>query len=202
MTTRTVDPTGASAARRPPAPPEMERLRRFVNTRDVEQDTERFEEPRALETWLEEEGLPRPERISRGDLTRVREVREALRAIALANNEGGRAPEAEATLDAAARRADLSVRFREGSSHVEPGRDGVDAAIGSLLAIVDAAMRDGSWSRFKVCRNDRCRWAFYDSSRNRGGHWCTMAVCGSRMKARAYRDRNARGRARSSAQRS
>ncbi|MEP6468748.1 MAG: CGNR zinc finger domain-containing protein [Chloroflexota bacterium] len=46
-----------------------------------------------------------------------------------------------------------------------------------------------SWSRVKACRNDTCRWLFYDHSRNRSGTWCAMAICGSRMKSRAYRSR-------------
>ena len=53
------------------------------------------------------------------------------------------------------------------------------------------AMADGSWSRVKSCRNDTCRWLFYDHSRNRSGTWCTMAICGSRMKSRACPDRKA-----------
>ena len=193
MSTETTHPTSAPE-RRPPAPPPLELLRRFVNTRNVEEATDRLDDVPGLVAWLEEEGFPRPDHISRADLNRVRAVREALRAVALANNERTRDLEAEATLDEAAHRAGLTIRFRDGGSVVEPEREGVDAAIGSMLAIVHGAMRDGTWSRFKACRCDECLWAFYDSSRNRGGHWCTMAVCGSRMKARAYRDRNAKSR--------
>jgi predicted RNA-binding Zn ribbon-like protein len=43
----------------------------------------------------------------------------------------------------------------------------------------------------KICTNDECQWAFYDHSRNRSGAWCTMAVCGNRMKGRAFRRRQA-----------
>ena len=53
------------------------------------------------------------------------------------------------------------------------------------------AMTAGTWDRLKVCRNDECQWAFYDRSRNRSGAWCTMAVCGNRMKGRAFRRRQA-----------
>jgi predicted RNA-binding Zn ribbon-like protein len=49
------------------------------------------------------------------------------------------------------------------------------------------AMLDGTWSRLKACRE--CRWAFYDHSRNGAGSWCSMAVCGSRVKQRAYHAR-------------
>jgi len=37
--------------------------------------------------------------------------------------------------------------------------------------------------------SDDCRWAFYDSSKNRGGTWCRMEECGNRVKNRRYRDR-------------
>jgi predicted RNA-binding Zn ribbon-like protein len=49
----------------------------------------------------------------------------------------------------------------------------------------------GTFERLKICRNDECQWAFYDHSRNRSGVWCTMAVCGNRMKGRAFRTRHA-----------
>ena len=32
--------------------------------------------------------------------------------------------------------------------------------------------------------------AFFDSSRNRGGSWCRMEVCGNRIKNRHYRRRH------------
>jgi predicted RNA-binding Zn ribbon-like protein len=51
------------------------------------------------------------------------------------------------------------------------------------------AMIDGTWVRLKACLDPDCGWAFYDRSRNRSGHWCEMAVCGSRHKVRAYRAR-------------
>ena len=58
-----------------------------------------------------------------------------------------------------------------------------------LFAIILAAHIDGTWPRLKACRNDICRWAFYDTSKNQSGHWCSMAICGSRRKTRAYRAR-------------
>ena len=63
---------------------------------------------------------------------------------------------------------------------------GVDRPIGELLMSVTAAMTAGNWNRLKVCANDACQRAFYDSSRNRSGRWCSMATCGNRMKGRAY----------------
>jgi len=56
-------------------------------------------------------------------------------------------------------------------------------------------MAAGNWSRLKVCANETCQLAFYDSSRNRSGRWCSMATCGNRMKGRAYRQRHGAPRA-------
>ena len=57
------------------------------------------------------------------------------------------------------------------------------------LAIVYTAVDDGTWSRLKACRRDVCHWLFYDLSRNRSAVWCQMAVCGNRIKTKAYRER-------------
>jgi predicted RNA-binding Zn ribbon-like protein len=65
----------------------------------------------------------------------------------------------------------------------------VDGALAALLAIVHDAMVAGSWARLKACREHTCAWAFYDHSKNRSGAWCSMSVCGSRSKARTYRQR-------------
>ncbi|MHB8244304.1 MAG: CGNR zinc finger domain-containing protein [Acidimicrobiales bacterium] len=70
---------------------------------------------------------------------------------------------------------------------------GVSGALAALVAIVHGAMADGTWVRLKVCQSDRCRFAFYDSSRNRSGTWCSMQVCGNRAKVRTYRQRRTSG---------
>jgi len=62
-----------------------------------------------------------------------------------------------------------------------------------VLAIVAAAMAEGTWSRLKACRSEACRWAFYDHARNHSRTWCDMAVCGNRVKARTYRKRRRAG---------
>jgi predicted RNA-binding Zn ribbon-like protein len=44
----------------------------------------------------------------------------------------------------------------------------------------------------KACPWHTCHWAFYDHTKNSGGVWCTMEVCGNRAKVKAYRERQAR----------
>jgi predicted RNA-binding Zn ribbon-like protein len=178
------------------APAALEQVRAFINTRDVEQGTDVFDEPHALVTWLSEQGLLEgPAEASGTELEHAVALREALRGIALAHNSGLEAPaEAVATLDDAVCRARLFLRFRRGGSGaLEPEAPGVDGALGRLLAIVHGAIADGTWRRLKACRLHTCEWAFYDHTKNRSGTWCNMDVCGNRAKARAYRERHAAG---------
>jgi predicted RNA-binding Zn ribbon-like protein len=97
------------------------------------------------------------------------------------------------TLSRASRSAHLGVRFdKTGQAALEPHATGLDAALGAILAVVARSMLDGSWSRLKVCRDDTCRWAFYDRSKNRSSCWCLMSVCGNRSKVRRHRQHRAR----------
>jgi predicted RNA-binding Zn ribbon-like protein len=174
---------------RPPA--DLELVLAFVNTRDLEDDVEEFTSPAALGAWLRAHDLLRGGHPTPADLVQARRVREALRSLLRANNGLSARKEAAATLDRAARRAGLSVRFEtRGASRLEPAARGVDAAIGRILAAVATGMLDGSWSRAKACRAPDCQWAFYDRARNRSRIWCSMSVCGNRTKARAYRRRH------------
>jgi predicted RNA-binding Zn ribbon-like protein len=175
------------------APGDLELVRAFVNTLEVEDGADELSDPQALGAWLRSRGVLRDGTAARADLANARRVREALRALMLGNNGLSVRKEAALTLNSAARRAGLGVRFEVGgTTRAEPAARGVDGALGRLLAIVSAAMADGSWERLKACRADDCRWAFYDHARNRSRHWCSMAVCGNRTKARAYRARHAR----------
>jgi predicted RNA-binding Zn ribbon-like protein len=119
-------------------------------------------------------------------LARAREMREALRALLVVNNEGGRPPaEAVATLEEAAARAHVSIELAP--PELVALAPGVDGLLGQVVAAAFECMRDGSWPRLKACRN--CHWAFYDESRNRSAAWCSMQLCGNRLKTSAYRRR-------------
>jgi predicted RNA-binding Zn ribbon-like protein len=175
------------------APGELEMVRAFVNTLDVEGGVDELDDPAALERWLRAHGLlrggPRP---GRAELASARRVREAIRTLLLGNNGVSVRKDAALVLSRAAARAQLAPVFHsDGQARLEPAARGVDGALGRVLAVVAGAMSDGTWARLKACRADDCRWAFYDRARNRSRHWCSMAVCGNRTKARAYRRRHA-----------
>jgi len=175
------------------APGDLELVRAFVNTVDIEQGEERLASPAALAAWLTEHGLtPAGLRATAGDLGHAIELREALRAVLLTHNPQAPAPAtAVQALDAAACRARLQLRFDDrAQATLQSEADGVDGALGRLLAIVHAAIAQGTWSRLKACHEHTCEWAFYDHTKNRSGAWCNMRVCGNRAKARAYRERH------------
>lgn len=180
--------------KRQQAPGDLELVRAFVNTLDIERETEVLATPAELGRWLSANCLaPRGIRPTAADLRRATELREALREILLSHSHGSPEPAAAwRTLDGAATRARLHARFDpSGGGLLEPGAKGVDAALGRLLAIVHGALAHDSWRRLKACRLHTCEWAFYDHTKNRSGAWCNMAVCGNRAKARAYRERHA-----------
>jgi predicted RNA-binding Zn ribbon-like protein len=178
---------------RKPAPGDLALVQGFVNTLDLEDGTDDLPDPEALERWLAHYGLMKTGGpLSAADLQQASRVRGALRNVLIANNGGDLDPAAVATLNTAAKTAELLVLFdpADGGARLEPVRAGVDGAIGRLLAIVERAQCDGTWERMKGCPDTECGWAFYDWSKNRSATWCSMEVCGNRAKARAYRERH------------
>jgi predicted RNA-binding Zn ribbon-like protein len=181
------------------APGELELVRAFVNTRDVEEDLDDLQSAEELRDWLSERELMDPdEPVTEGDLRRAVDVREGLRALLLSNNGSPFDASAIERLDRAASRAGLRLRFHPGGcAEFEPDATGVDGALARLLAIVAEARVEGEWERLKACAEHTCEWAFYDKSKNRSKKWCSMETCGNVNKARAYRQR-AKGSASSS----
>jgi hypothetical protein len=178
------------------APGELGLVQAFVNTSwDLDNgNQERFPGPQALAGWLHERELIEPgTRVSEDDLGRALDVRAGLRALLFVNN--GTPPDRDAIgrLNEALRVPGPFVRL-DPSKRPDFGlpRGGLDPAMALIATIVAVAQLDGRWPRLKACPGEDCGWAFYDHSRNQGGHWCSMSVCGSRAKAREYRRRKRR----------
>src|SRR5437764_8810917 len=95
------------------APGELELVRTFVNTLDIEQGTDAVSTPAELGEWLSRVGLADDRlRPTPAELRRAVRLREALREILLAHSHGSPEPAgAWRTLAEAATRARLPVRF-------------------------------------------------------------------------------------------
>jgi predicted RNA-binding Zn ribbon-like protein len=173
---------------RPKAPGRLELLQRFINTHnhDLPEDWDRLGTAAKARAWLTEKRLLDPgDCISAADAARLRELREALRALIVAPN-----PDAAAIVRG--QHATLRVVVDDsGAVALEPPDHGVERAVATLLAILHEAQAVGDWTRMKACR--QCEYAFFDRSKNRSAAWCSMSICGNRTKNRAYyRRRTAR----------
>lgn len=168
----------------------------FLNTLERQVAEESLETPAELHSWFVERGLLGPEdHLTSGDLAVARSVREGLRNALLAH--AGHQPDAAATgsLNRALAAVDLRVELtRDGHPRLVPAATSgpLQKALAAILEAMRQSTEDQTWERLKVCDRDSCRWAFYDTSRNRAGRWCSMAGCGNHIKMkRAYATRKA-----------
>jgi predicted RNA-binding Zn ribbon-like protein len=170
---------------------DLELLRLFVNTREVDRQIDLFDTPDRLREWLCEHGLLSGDAaIDRDAHGKTLEFREAVRALAVANGGAELDADAIATLNRIGADIRLSISVApNGRGELGPAGAGVDQALGHLYAILYTAMVDGSFERLKGCANDTCLWLFYDHSKNRSKKWCDMQTCGNAANARAYRQR-------------
>lgn len=178
-----------------PAPGDLLLVQEFVNTLDVETGEDCLGHPALASAWLVQAGLlEREEALADEALDRLKAIREAIRSMLLCNTYGKADRRGLTLINREAKEGPLAVQFTDGdSAELTPLQGGTEGAFSRLFAAIFRAMCDGTWKRLKACQNDECHWAFYDHSKNQSGAWCSMAICGSRMKARAYRERHDKG---------
>lgn len=165
------------------APPQLEPVRRFINTVNLESGADLLAAPVELSVWARAEGLPGCGRPTWSDLAEVHRLRALLRR---AVEERGPSEELSSFAD----RYPVTLRLGPQVSMRPSGR-GVALFIGALIISVHTALSDGTWNRLNRCSNDHCRWVVYDHSRRGNIRWCAEEACGSRARARSYRARRA-----------
>jgi predicted RNA-binding Zn ribbon-like protein len=161
------------------APPPLRLVQLFLNTWNHETGRELLATPVDVASWFRDQGFDVESRPT--VVRRSHRLREGIRELVVAGVVGPGLAES-------ARRAQLTVSFD--GPRLVPQASGLDGALGAIVAVVYEAMRDGSWARLKTCRN--CGWAYWDESKNTSATWCSMQLCGSRIKVRRYRSRRAR----------
>jgi predicted RNA-binding Zn ribbon-like protein len=158
----------------------------FVNTYDVESDSDTVPSPAALASWLQKRDLIGPDDTAREeDLAVAVNLRETLRVALRHNHDHEPGSESPHTFPA----FPLRVALTADGPILEPVETGVPGGLARIAAAVMGVHADGMWPRLKVCTESTCQWAFIDSSKNRSRSWCSMKVCGNRTKTRAYRAR-------------
>jgi predicted RNA-binding Zn ribbon-like protein len=172
--------------------PEVELLVGFVNTRDVEEETDAIATAAELSAWIEQKlGSEFAGEVGEEGHASALALRDSLRALLRANNDGDAPSDAElAALRAAASRARFEPACAiDGYVDLEPSGTGAEALEARLLLALERVQTLGVWPRVKACPADDCEWAFFDETRNRSRTWCSMEVCGNREKTRRYRGR-------------
>ena len=146
--------------------------------------------------WFLEHDLVHPDagiRLGEAELARIRRVRSALREVVDSVVED-RVPDADAVyLVNAVLEARRPTRLEFDGSALRIGHRHADTPIDDALALIAEAIIEelatGRPERLRVCANDRCRWAFFDSSPTGRRRWCDMRSCGNQAKAARHRAR-------------
>jgi predicted RNA-binding Zn ribbon-like protein len=174
--------------------PEADLLVGFVNTHDLEEETDEIGDPEALRSWIAERVDEHLSRLDDDDVNRVHRLREAVRALLRANNGGEASEEELLPLREAAERGRLRFGISAGGQlELAPARSDLSGFEARLLLAIEHLQCHDAWARLKACTCRECQWAFYDTTRNRSRTWCSMDVCGNRDKTRRYRERKSGG---------
>ncbi|WP_329137577.1 CGNR zinc finger domain-containing protein [Streptomyces sp. NBC_01476] len=86
-----------------------------------------------------------------------------------------------------------AVTFRQeftGPGRVDLRQTDGDPVVGGIVQAVAALVAADNWTRIRLCANEECHEAFYDTSRSRTRRWHSYEVCGNRTNVAAYRVRH------------
>jgi predicted RNA-binding Zn ribbon-like protein len=117
---------------------------------------------------------------SASELARLRRVRQALQTI-IRDDDGVAVRELAGILDDVARTPRITPDGVAWDLHV-PEADRL--VVGAVLAWSSVITEFPG--RLRACANDECTQFLVDHSRPGTAKWCSMAVCGNRMKARTH----------------
>lgn len=72
------------------------------------------------------------------------------------------------------------------------GEDELDWMLWPIVRSAADLLTSTDIGRVRQCAREGCDWLFVDSSKNQSRRWCSMDLCGSRVKARRYYRRRKR----------
>jgi CGNR zinc finger len=145
----------------------------------------------ALAMWADQWNTPVLDgleiaRLTERDLSVLRRARSGLLA-SLRFRDFGAGGDAVGSLDSLS--AAVEAGFGpDGTAYFKPKGHGWKLLLGPIALEMRRAQDADLWARLKTCKNDRCRGAFYDRSRNNSGVWHGRE-CGNAANLRASRER-------------
>ena len=196
------------------APPaesvDAERVLAFVNTlsaRPTPAPAERLTSYDALVEWAREQHLVSTAAAERllaqarrhphqaaAVLSRAREFREALNALALAIEQ--QKPPPPAVL------ATISDRLADAYAHgrlvphdgalqwISSTEDDLDRVLWEISRAAGRLVLSPRLSKVRSCAASDCAWWFVDDTKNHSRRWCDMKICGNREKVRRFRSKS------------
>lgn len=158
---------------------------------------ERLPDAGFLADWLDDHGLPTEAAPTSADLAMVRQVRSALRELAVGRVHG-RTPHPQAldTVNASLARAAKAPRHVVVPDPIEPGHlrrqlADVDAALALIIEQAIDTLAGSDASHLRECEEASCGALFLDFTGRR--RWCSTPACGTRARVRAHRARQRYG---------
>lgn len=164
----------------------------FAGSRYARRNEEPWEalgEPADLDAWVDQSGLlPGWSGASAHDLAAALELREAIYALVWHRLHNRALPEADvAVVNRFAADPPPQPMLTAGAIRSVSG--GVPELLSQLARdLIDVVGGDAA-RLLRECARPECTQIYLDHSRGGRREWCSMSSCGSRMKAKAYRER-------------
>ncbi|WP_433382550.1 CGNR zinc finger domain-containing protein [Actinoplanes sp. CA-142083] len=150
----------------------------LLNSRPYAGLADKLDDPAAAQLVLRPFGQEEPPPASR--IEQIRAVRDTL--VSLADESGDWA-------DLTARLSGSVFNFNFEADSVRLRQVTGDPVVGRVAQAVATLVEEGNWSRVRLCANEICREAFYDSTRSRTRRWHSYEYCGNKVNVAAHRAR-------------
>lgn len=175
-------------------PPSAQLIEAFANTLNLEYGTDALSTPGSLADWLiEQDLLDRRLRLSAEVHDQYLRLRGGIREELGVNVGVDPVTDAVEAADDVLRGVALFASIRDVPLAPGPGLPPTLRPL-AFLAFAWVELRlTGDALRLKRCAEHTCELVFWDLSKNRSRRWCSMRVCGNRVKSRAYAARQVAG---------
>jgi predicted RNA-binding Zn ribbon-like protein len=126
-------------------------------------------------------------------LAKLKALRSALRRSCQAVSAGEQIPPSELRVlnQALNIKGKYQLFQRRNGLQIEfaPDKSGWNWILAEIARSFVETVADGGSARIKICRNEDCRWIFYDQTKGKTRCWCSSKSCGNRERVRRARAR-------------